>query len=502
MYQDFRLEPCSHRLPVGGERRWERRLVLFIMFRLNPVLPAEAPIHLDIIMANTGWDPARAEYKEKNRDLIQKMNRQEREKVVPEEREREVIRTHERTRGEADYKYLNTLTGAAIRHHQEAKKRAILMAEKKGSQHRQTSQVRRVESRHRDKHRSSHRRAPPAEKTLTKTMPQGLAPTPPVRLCRDHTTSELETTGPEPAEGEQGLEVETLERIPTPELCSEDEDDPLDWDKYLAQLAHAESLQRLAPLSDTPESGPESQAGPIADTLEVESEHAEAHELTGEGTTDATDPTTSDGFTEGDEGDGDIDYDELEVMYRGTPTCRDDRHEGILPSAAPEHHPVPSPPATILDEPGAGTSTALDAPTVSPLEAMLDEPEADAGTALDASPAMELRLLQSPEQEQATLRRDTPSAEQAKHSPQWVESSLPPSDASSPGPTYSSSQTPPLPGPGTGYSSTSLSEEAGEGNNIAEEGTSADVNNATIKANSTGMTVTEPNVGASPMETE
>ena len=48
----------------------------------------------------------------------------------------------------------------------------------------------------------------------------------------------------------------------------------------------------------------------------------------------------------------------------------------------------------------------------SPLEAMLDEPEADAGTAPDASPAMELQLLQSPEQEQATLRRDTPSAEQ------------------------------------------------------------------------------------------
>ena len=59
------------------------------MFRLNPVLPAEAPICLDIIMANTGWDPARAEYKEKNQDLIQKMNQQEREKVVPEEHERE-----------------------------------------------------------------------------------------------------------------------------------------------------------------------------------------------------------------------------------------------------------------------------------------------------------------------------------------------------------------------------------------------------------------------------
>ena len=121
MYQDFQLEPRSHRLPYfGGERRWESRLVLFIMFRLNPVLPVEAPIHLDIIMANTGWDPACAKYKKNNRDLINKMNWSEREKVVPEEHERDVIRTHERTRGEADCKYLDTLTCTAIEHHQES----------------------------------------------------------------------------------------------------------------------------------------------------------------------------------------------------------------------------------------------------------------------------------------------------------------------------------------------------------------------------------------------
>ena len=196
-YQDFRLEPRSHRLPYfGGERRWESWLVLFIIFRLNPVLPVEAPICLDVIMVNTGWDPAHAKYKKNNRDLIKKMNRLEREKVVPEEHEREVICTHERTRGEANCKYLNTLTCATIRCHQEAKKR-------------QTSQVRCVESCCRDKHRSSHHRVPPAEKTLTKTMPQGLVPMPLVRLRRNHTTSERETTGSEPAEGEQGPEVKT-----------------------------------------------------------------------------------------------------------------------------------------------------------------------------------------------------------------------------------------------------------------------------------------------------
>ena len=112
-----------------------------------------------------------------------------------------------------------------------------------------------------------------------------------------------------------------------PELHSEDEEDPLSWEKYLASLArkeqaHAESLQHLAPLPNTPKSAPESQANNIADTPEVESKPAEAHELTGEGTTDATDPTTSDGFTEGDEGDSDIDYDKLEVMYCGAPMCR------------------------------------------------------------------------------------------------------------------------------------------------------------------------------------
>ena len=134
MHQDFWLEPRSHCLPYfGGKRWWESRLVLFVIFRLNPVLPVEAPIRLDVIMANTGWDLARAEYKKNNPDLIQKMNRQERETVVPEEHERDVIHTHERTRGEADCKYLDTLTCTTIRHHQEAKKRVILVAEKRGS---------------------------------------------------------------------------------------------------------------------------------------------------------------------------------------------------------------------------------------------------------------------------------------------------------------------------------------------------------------------------------
>ena len=292
---------------------------------------------------------------------------------------------------------------------------------------------------------------------------------------------------------------------PMPELCSEDEEDPLSWEKYLASLeckeqAHAESLQCLAPLPNTPESAPESQADNIADTPEAESELAEVHELTGEGTTNATDP--SNGFTEGKEGDGDIDYDELEAMYRGAPMCWDDRHEGIFPSTAPEHHPVLSPPTATLDKPGAGTSMVPDAPTASPLEAMLDEPEADAGAVPDASPAMELRLLQSPGQEQATLGRDTLLAEQAKHSPQWVESLPPPSDASLPGPDYSLSETPPLPGLGAGYSSTSLLEETNNRNNIAEVSVPADVDDAAIEADSTKMTVTEPDVGASPMETE
>ena len=268
------------------------------------------------------------------------------------------------------------------------------------------------------------------------------------------------------------------------------------------EQAHAKSLQRLVPLSNTPKSAPESQADNIADTPEAESEPAEAHELTGEGTTDAMDPTTSDGFTKGDEGDGNIDYDELEAMYCGAPTYRDDRREGIFPSAAPEHHPVPSPPTATSDKPGVGTGMAPDAPMVSPLEAMLDEPEADTSTVPDASPAMELSLLQSPEQEQATLTRDTPSAEHAEYSPQWVESSPPPSDASPPGPGYSSSETPPLPDPGTGYSSTSLSEEANDGNNITEVGAPADVDDATVEADSTAMTVTEPDIGTSPMETE
>ena len=112
-------------------------------------------------MANAGWDPVHAEYKKNNPDLIQKMNRHEREKVVPEEHERDVIRTHERTRDEADCKYLDTLTCATIRCHQEAKKQVILAAEKRGSsRHWQMNQTWCVESCRKDKHRLSHRRGP------------------------------------------------------------------------------------------------------------------------------------------------------------------------------------------------------------------------------------------------------------------------------------------------------------------------------------------------------
>ena len=113
------------------------------------------------------------------------------------------------------------------------------------------------------------------------------------------------------------------------------------------------SLECLVPLADTSESEPESQASTIANTPEAESEPAEAHELTGEGTTDtdATDPTTSDRLTESDKGDYAINWEELEAMYQGTSTCRNDRHEGILPPMTPELHPVPSPPDTMLDEP-------------------------------------------------------------------------------------------------------------------------------------------------------
>ena len=233
MHRKFQLEPITrpHRIAYfASERQRESQLVLFIMFHLNPVLPEEAPIRLDVIMANTGWDPARAKFKVENRDLIQCMNQQETEKVVPKEHEREVIHTHQRTRSEADCQYAESLTHAAIRCHHEAKKLTILVAEKRGGWHRQMSQARCVESRRRDKQRSSHHQTPPTEETLTKTMPQHLVPMVPMRLHHDRTTSEWETTDPESAEEEQGSEAESPppaakgppERVPTLELCSDE----------------------------------------------------------------------------------------------------------------------------------------------------------------------------------------------------------------------------------------------------------------------------------------
>ena len=94
-----------------------------------------------------------------------------------------------------------------------------------------------------------------------------------------------------------------------------------------------------------------------------------------------------------------------------------------------------------------------------------------------------------------------PLAEQAEHSPR-VES-LPPSDASllrPPETGYSSLETPPLPDPE--YLSSSLSEEANDGNNVTEVGAPADADDTTVEANNTEMTVTEPDCGGSPMEIE
>ena len=160
-----------------------------------------------------------------------------------------------------------------------------------------------------------------------------------------------------------------------------------------------------------------------------------------------------------------------------------------------------SPPTVTSDEPGTGTGLALDATTASQLEAMLDKPEVNAGPAPDASPATELRLLQSPDPEQTTSMRDMPLVEQAECSPR-VESS-PPSDSSPlgpPEPGYSSSETPPLPDPE--YSSSSLSEGANDGNNVTEVGAPANADDITVEADNSEMTVTEPDCGTSPMETE
>ena len=187
-------------------------------------------------------------------------------------------------------------------------------------------------------------------------------------------------------------------------------------------------------------------------------------------------------------------------MYRGTPMCWDDWREGIFPSVAPEHHPVPSPPTATSDETGTGTGLAPDATMASQLEAMLDEPEADASAAPDASPAMKLRLLQSPDPEQTTSTRDMPLAEQAQCSPR-VESSLP-SDSSLPGPPepgYSSSETPPLT---QNIHQAACRRGANDGNDITEVGAPANADDTTIKADNTEMTVTELDCGTSPMETE
>ena len=67
-----------------------------------------------------------------------------------------------------------------------------------------------------------------------------------------------------------------------PELRSEDEEDPLNEDKFRRSQerkarARAEALQHLVPLLSPPKPAPESQAERIANTQEAESDPAEAH---------------------------------------------------------------------------------------------------------------------------------------------------------------------------------------------------------------------------------
>ena len=104
--------------------RSESQMVLYIMYHLNEILPTEAPLCLDVIMANTGWNVVRVKIRKDNPNLLRKITLKETKQVAIELREREIVKTRERNKAENNVKRLTPLIRNAAERYRQARKKA------------------------------------------------------------------------------------------------------------------------------------------------------------------------------------------------------------------------------------------------------------------------------------------------------------------------------------------------------------------------------------------
>ena len=150
-------------------------------------------------MSNTSWVAVQEEIRQRNPDLLARMNKKEAAQVAFESGRREIRCNEERERAVENVAMLTLLIRDAYNHYWWAKQRVADDCEQnqqKEECRRQTNLECLAENWHRDKKKHAQNGAnqlPPVEKTLTTKMPPASAPTEPVYIRQAQ--SDPETTG-------------------------------------------------------------------------------------------------------------------------------------------------------------------------------------------------------------------------------------------------------------------------------------------------------------------
>ena len=132
----------------GGARRMESRMMLFIIYHINEILPVDAPIRLDKVMANTGWEICRATMRKECPELLLKIAKKETKKLALESKDRAIIKMRERTKAELNVAELTELVHKASERYQAVQKKQE-DAQKVERRRRQTQMARLVENQRR-----------------------------------------------------------------------------------------------------------------------------------------------------------------------------------------------------------------------------------------------------------------------------------------------------------------------------------------------------------------
>ena len=84
-------------------------MVLFIVYHLNEALSLDAPLRLDVIMANTRWNVVQMAIKKNDPSLLNRIAIKEAKQVATESKEWAIMRMRERNKAVANVKRLMPL---------------------------------------------------------------------------------------------------------------------------------------------------------------------------------------------------------------------------------------------------------------------------------------------------------------------------------------------------------------------------------------------------------